>query len=127
MVLEARWRAGLAERDLNRQNRRKQAEGCAMPAQESVGLNDLQDGLPVRNEVCEDQQGQPFAPGQARGLDLAVQDDHVLAQQGVLGEQFRAAPREIRQRARDAVGVSRLHDETEEVVGSRQACPPALG
>jgi len=59
---------------------------------------------------------------------LAVQPNQLLTQHGVLSEQFRAAAGEIRQRARDEVGVSRWLDETEELVGgSRQTGSQVLG
>ncbi len=99
-----------------------------VPAQEGLWLDDLKDLLPVRQEAREEQQRQPVAPGQTRGLHLSMQDDQLLAKEGVLGEEFRAAAREIRQRAGDEVGASGLGEAAEELVGDGgQTCPQSLG
>ncbi len=87
-----------------------------MPTQQGLGLDDLQNWFPIRHPACEEQQQQPVAPGQTRGLHLPAQDDQLLAQQGVLGEQVGAAAWEISERACHEIGTGGLCEATEEFV-----------
>ena len=113
--------AGFGPRDLTRQNRRKPTKALAMPAQERLGLNDLQDLLPIRDPAREKPQGQPLAPRQAWGFYLAVQHDQLLAQQDILSKQFRAAAWEVSERAGHEIGPRGLCEAPEELVrGSGQ-------
>ena len=97
-----------------------------MPAQQGLGLDDLQDLFPIRpiGRRSRRQERQPVAPGQMRGLHLAMQHNQLLTKEGVLGEQLGPAAREISQRAGGEVGAGGLSEVAEELVGGGgETCP----
>jgi len=62
-------------------------EQIAMPAQERVGLDDQQGLLPGPDATSEQHQERPIGRGAARALGAAPQDEELLAQQRVLGDE----------------------------------------
>jgi hypothetical protein len=75
-----------------------QLKAFTMPVQEGLGLHDLPDGLPIWDPGREQQQWQAITPREAGRFGLTVQDHHLLAQEGVFGEQWGAVARQVSQR-----------------------------
>ncbi|HSH79826.1 MAG TPA: hypothetical protein VLA19_14975, partial [Herpetosiphonaceae bacterium] len=68
-----------------------------MPAQERLRLDD-EERLPPRSDAArQEHQERPVGGSAVGALDAAPQDEELLSQQGVLGEQLRLAAWQIRQ------------------------------
>jgi hypothetical protein len=88
-----------------RRARPEQPEARSVPAQQRRGLNDPERLAPGPDAARKEHQQDPIGAGQARPLGRAGQDDELLAQEGVLGDQFRIAAHQVgrcakRERAR---------------------------
>jgi hypothetical protein len=66
----------------------EQAESLAMPAQESLGLKDQEGILPVLEAAGEEDQPQAIALDKGGLLDLALENNQLLPEESVLGDQF---------------------------------------
>ena len=59
-----------------------------MPAEEGIGLHNQQRLFPVPGGPREDDQEQPIGPGTRCALHLTAEDDQLLTEQRVLGDEF---------------------------------------
>lgn len=66
------------------------AEELAMPAQQSVRLDDEKSATPVLSAAGQKTQTDAIAGGECRTFDLPVEDDELLTEQGVFGHQIGA-------------------------------------
>ncbi len=66
-----------------------------MPAEEGVGFEDQQASFPVLDATGE--AGEPEAIGLRKGelVDLTVEDDELLPEESILGNQFGSTVREV--------------------------------
>jgi len=69
-----------------------------MPAQECIGLDDQQGGSPAWQLAGQEDKESPVSPGEGRAFPLPLQNDELLAQQGVFQHQFTFAASEIQGR-----------------------------
>jgi hypothetical protein len=74
----------------------ERAEPRAAPAQQRVGLHDEEGVPPGADPPGQQDQERAVRRRDGRTPDAASQHDHLLAQHGVLGEQLRPTPQEIR-------------------------------
>ena len=65
-----------------------QAEQLAMPAEEGVGLNDEQGLLPEGRRPGQEQEPDAVPIAELRVFDLALEDDELVPQEGVLGDKL---------------------------------------
>ena len=72
-----------------------EAKQVSMPAQQGVGLNDEERCLPRAQLAGQEYKGRPVAPGEGGAFRLATEDDHLLAQEGVLEDQIQPRARYI--------------------------------
>lgn len=80
------------------------AKELPVPAQDGLGLDD-QDGLGSGPEAAGQQhQQRPIALGAARARDAAAQDEELLTQQRILGDEFGFTPYNVGQCADDERG-----------------------
>lgn len=82
------------------------AEGLTMPAEMGIGLNNEQCLCPTAGSSCEQYQEQPIDPGTRWTLDLTVEDDQLLTEQRVLGDEACPGAGQIVQSAHEE-GVTR--------------------
>ena len=64
------------------------AERLTMPAEEGIGLHNEKRLFPVPDGSREYDQKQPIGPGTCWALHLTAEDDQLLAQQRVFGNEF---------------------------------------
>lgn len=57
-----------------------------MPAEEGIGLNNQGCVLPMAGSLREHDREYPIRPGTRWALDLAVEDDQLLAEERVFGD-----------------------------------------
>jgi len=70
-----------------------------MPAQERIGLEDDDGFLPTPDPAGEEDEPKAIGWGESWLVNLAVEDDELLAEEGVLGNKLGAATSEIEGRA----------------------------
>ena len=68
-----------------------------MPAQERLGLDEMQGTFPKRGDPRQEDQIEPITDRQLRPLYLPSQDDQLLSQERVFGDQVRLAPSNVGQ------------------------------
>ncbi len=102
-----------------------------MPAQQRLGLHEEEGVSPSADVPGEQHQQRPIRPRQGGGRYATAQDQQLLTQQGILGEQLRpapqqsaAGPRHVRpsHRPRPAVGAEgtpQRRDETSQPAVAR--------
>jgi len=73
----------------------EQPEALAMPAQESVRFEDKEGCLPTPDTTDKEDEPQATRLGEARFLDLAIEDDKLLAEEGILSDEFGSGARDI--------------------------------
>ena len=66
-----------------------------MPAEEGLGLDDLERLLPCRCHRCHDHQTEAVQRRELRPRDLTAQDEELLAEQGVFSDQGRPGPGQV--------------------------------
>ena len=66
-----------------------------MPAEEGLGLDDLERLLPCRCHRCHDHQTEAVQRRELRPRDLTAQDEELLAEQGVFSDQVRLGPGQV--------------------------------
>jgi hypothetical protein len=66
----------------------EQPEALAMPAQEGVRFEDKQGCLPTPDTTDKEDEPQAIRLGDPRFPDLAIEDDRLLAEEGILGDEF---------------------------------------
>jgi hypothetical protein len=71
------------------------AKQVSMPAQQGFGLNDEEGCFPRTQLVSQEDEGYPVVPGEDGAFRLAAEDDHLLAQEGVLPDQIQPGARHI--------------------------------
>lgn len=84
----------------------EEPEPLAMPVKEGLGFENQEGVLPRGKSAGEEQEGEAVAAGQAGFLDLALEDDHLLAKQGILEQEF-------------GLGASQIEGEAEHEGGRR--------
>ena len=67
-----------------------EAKQVSMPAQQGVGLDDEEGCFPRTQLVGQEDEGCSVAPGEGGAFRLATEDDHLLAQEGVLQDQIQS-------------------------------------
>ena len=72
-----------------------EAKQVSMPAQQCIGLNDEERCFPRTQLAGQEYKGRPVAPGEGGAFRLATEDDHLLAQEGVLEDQIQPRARYI--------------------------------
>ena len=90
----------------------EQPEALAMPAQERTGLEDEDGFLPMPDPADEEDEPEAIGWGGPRLPNLAVEDDELLAEEGVLGNELGIAASEIEGRA-EKDGIARRPRELE--------------
>jgi hypothetical protein len=68
-----------------------------MPAQEGLGLHDQQGLPPERDTAGQEHEERAVGRRTARPLDAAPQDEELLAQEGILGDELGLTARQIGQ------------------------------
>jgi hypothetical protein len=84
-----------------------------MSAQESLWLEDQQGLFPMGEATGQDEEPEAVGSGQTGFLDLAVEEDQLLAEQSILCDQFGSTEREIGGRAHEegrASGLSKMSE-----------------
>jgi hypothetical protein len=92
-----------------------------MPAQERIGLEDEEGFLPPPDPTDEEDEPEAIGWGESWLVDLAVEDDELLAEEGVLGNELGIAASEIEGRAEED-GIARRTGELEGSAFQRQQC-----
>jgi len=64
-----------------------------MPAQKGVWLNNMHRSFPESGKAGKEHEPKTIRVGQLRSLDLPIQDDQLLAQQGIFYDQIGTATR----------------------------------
>jgi len=77
----------------------EQPEALAMPAQERIGLEDEDGFLPSPDPAGEEDEPRAIGWGESWLVNLAVEDDELLAEERVLGNELGIAASEIEGRA----------------------------
>jgi hypothetical protein len=81
-------------------------------------MDNLQDLLPIGNPTGEEHQRQPLPPRQPWRFGAAAEDNQLLPQQGILGQKFSAAARQIGQCASHEIRTTgRPNYAAKELVG----------
>ena len=81
-------------------------EKLAMPTEQGVGLHNVQSLLPEIGKSGQDDQAKPISVGQPRAVHLAVENDELLAQDGIFNQQVRPTAGQVGQRARASSPVA---------------------
>ena len=71
------------------------AEQIAVPAQQGIGLHNVESLLPEPGKSGKQDQTHPVSVGKLRALDLALEHDQLLSQHGVLNDQLLAAALQV--------------------------------
>jgi hypothetical protein len=66
-----------------------------MPAEHGSGLHDEERRSPRPHAAGQEHQQRAIGPGATRPLDAAVQDGELVAEERVLGDERRLAPRQV--------------------------------
>src|SRR4051794_27717301 len=92
----------------------EQAEALPMPAQQGLRLDDQQGLAPGPKTTGQQHQERPVGRGAARALDAAPQDDDLLAQERVLGDEGGPTAHEVGECARHGglLGGLRRRDQS---------------
>ena len=99
----------------------EQPEALAMPAQEGIGLEDEEGFPPTPDPAGEEDEPEVVGWGEAWLADLAVEDDELLAEEGVLGNELGLAASEVEGRD-EKDRIARRLGEMEEAVFQRYQC-----
>jgi len=111
----------------------ERAEPRAVPPQQRLRLDEEEGLPPSANPHGEQHEERPIRPRHCRARDAAAQDQHLLAQQGVLGEELCSAPQQIApgpgrvypdHRSRPQVGAQGVPHARDEAGQSTTARPP---
>jgi hypothetical protein len=73
----------------------KQPKALAMPAKQRIGLEDEEGFLPALDPAGEEDEPEAIGWGESWLVDLAVEDDELLAEERVLRNELDLAPSEI--------------------------------
>ena len=92
-----------------------------MPAQARIGLEAEEDLLPTPDPAGEEDEPKAIGWGEPWLVNLAVEDDELLAEEGVLGNELGIAASEIEGRA-EKDGLARRTGELEGSAFQRQQC-----
>jgi hypothetical protein len=92
-----------------------------MPAQERIGLDDKEALLPTPDPAGEEDEPEAIGWGEAWLANLAVEDDELLAEEGVLGNELGIAASEIEGRTEED-GIARRTGELEGSAFQRYYC-----
>ena len=83
-----------------------------MPAKQRIGLDDKEGFLPPPDPAGEEDEPEAIGWGAPWLVDLAVEDDELLAEERVLGNEFGIATSEIEGRA-EKDGIAKRPGELE--------------
>ena len=92
-----------------------------MPVQERIGLNDDEGFLPMPDPAGEEDEPEAIGWGEAWLLNLAMKDNELHAEEGVLGNELGIAAREIEGGA-EKDRIARRTGELEGSAFQRQQC-----
>jgi hypothetical protein len=92
-----------------------------MPAQERIGFEDEEALLPTPDPAGEENEPKAIGWGEPRLPNLAVEDDELLAEEGVLGNELGIAASEIEGRA-EKDRIARRPGELEGGVLQKHQC-----
>jgi hypothetical protein len=92
-----------------------------MPGQEGVRLEDEERLLPTVDLAAEEDEPEAIGLGEPWLVNVAVEDDELLAEEGVLRNEFGIAASEIEGRA-EKDKIARRSGELEGSVFQRQQC-----
>ena len=92
-----------------------------MPAQERIGLEEEDGFLPTADPSGEEDEPKAIGWCEAWHADLAVEDDELLAEEGVLGNELGIAASEIEGKA-EKDRTARRSGESERSAFQRQQC-----
>ena len=92
-----------------------------MPAQERIGLEDEEGFLLTPDPAGEEDEPEAIGWGEPRLPNLAVEDDELLAEEGVLGNELGIAASEIEGKA-EKDRTARRSGESERSAFQRQQC-----
>ncbi len=70
-----------------------------MPAEQGLGLEDQERFSPMREAMGQEQEPEAVGRGEARFLGLTAEDEELLAEEGILGNQVSFTEHEIDGRA----------------------------
>jgi hypothetical protein len=74
------------------------ADRLTMPAEEGIGLNNVERLFPTADCSCKQDQEQPIGPGTRWALDLTTEDDQLLAKQRIFRDEVGLGASEIGER-----------------------------
>src|ERR1035437_8476428 len=86
----------------------EEAKPLPMPTEERVRLDDEEGLSPGTYFPGQQHEEHSVGAGQPWLLDAPTQDDELLPEKGVLGNQLRFGPREVGKRTQDLASISRL-------------------
>jgi hypothetical protein len=102
---------------LGQQNRLRRCAGFLFDPPAFSANADLGVGLGPGDPVGEDYQRPLFRPGQPKCFRGAVEDNQLLPQEGVFGQEFGASARVVGQSASQQVRTGRLEEVAQKLVG----------
>ena len=70
-----------------------------MPAEERIGLDNEERLFPRADDPCQQDQADPLRPSASWALDLTTENDELLSQQRVFGDEFRSGTGQIDERS----------------------------
>jgi len=93
----------------------EQAEALAMPAQESVRFEDEEGCLPTPDTTCKEDEPEAIGLGEAWFIDLAMEDDELLPEEGILSDEFGSRAHDIRRNGENQ-GMAAGQGKVEEIL-----------
>lgn len=103
------------------------AEALAMPAQQSLALKDQQGLFPMGEARHQEEKPEAVSAGELGFLHLALEDNELLAEQRVLGNQLRFAEHEVGDSAQNERRTSGLGQTTEGLIQKQKEAEEETG
>jgi len=91
----------------------EQPETLTMPTQEGVRFEDEGGGLPTLRTACKEDQPEAIGLGEAWFLGLTMEDDRLLAEEGILSDEFGPGVHDLQRNAKKS-GTTARAGELEE-------------
>src|SRR5919198_435888 len=102
-------------------------EALAMPAQQGLGLEEEQSFFPVGETSCQEKKPEAVRAGEVRFLHLPLEDNQLVAEQGIFCDQLSFTEREISGGAQGQGRASRLSETTEGLIQKREQIGKEMG
>ncbi len=83
----------------------EELEPLTLPMEERVGLENQESLLPGGETAGKEQKGEVVAAGEARFLDLALEDDELLPEQRIFKQELRLGALQIEGEAKSGRGL----------------------